>query len=205
MTSEDSTAGPTDTEVVPTVLPAALRARIFIYLGLLIVLLSFGAPSGGLIDIPISFFLKNRLHLAAHETAAFRLVAGLPLYLSFAFGFIRDTWNPFGMKDRGFMAIFGALSAALYAAFAFLPLTYLTLLAAMVLLTASFLFVSSAQNGLKVAADVCQGITAVVITTLVGWAVIGFIKTPTRTEQIVGSSATLAHAAGGSKEAPMQA
>jgi hypothetical protein len=29
----------------------------------LIVLLAFGGPSGGLIDIPISFFLKNKLQL----------------------------------------------------------------------------------------------------------------------------------------------
>ena len=43
----------------------------------------------------------------------FRLVAAIPLYLSFVFGFIRDTWNPFGMRDRGFMLLFGATSAGL--------------------------------------------------------------------------------------------
>ena len=40
----------------------------------------YGAPSGGLIDIPISFFPKNKLHLKAHEVAEFRLVAAIPLY-----------------------------------------------------------------------------------------------------------------------------
>lgn len=134
--------------VVPTTLPAAVRARIFLYLGVLIVLLAFGSPSGGLIDIPISFFLKNRLHLAAHELATFRLIAGLPLYLSFVFGFVRDVWNPFGLRDRGFMLLFGAASAVLYAVFAFIPITYGTLLIGIMLLTISFLFVASAQNGL---------------------------------------------------------
>ena len=43
-----------------------------------IVLLAYGAPSGGLIDIPISFFPKNKLHLKAHEVAEFRLVAAIP-------------------------------------------------------------------------------------------------------------------------------
>jgi Na+/melibiose symporter-like transporter len=52
------------------------------------------------------------------------------------------------MKDRGFMLVFGGVTAVLYVVFAFLPVTYLTLLAAVVLLTTSFLFVSSAQNGL---------------------------------------------------------
>jgi MFS family permease len=142
---------PADTRViavVPSTLPHSVRQRIFVYLGVLIILLGFGSPSGGLIDIPISFFLKNKLHLKAHELADFRLLAAIPLYLSFLFGFVRDTWNPFGMKDRGFMALFGAITAGLYVFFAFIPATYGTLLVAVVLLTTSFLFVSSAQNGL---------------------------------------------------------
>ena len=117
-------------------------------MGFLIVLLALGSPSGGLIDIPISFFLKNRLHLTANQVAKFRLLAGIPLYLSFVFGFIRDMWNPFGMKDRGFMLLFGSISAMLYVLFAFLPLTHGTLLVAIIALTSSFLFVASAQNGL---------------------------------------------------------
>jgi MFS family permease len=101
-----------------------------------------------LIDIPISFFLKNRLHLEAHQVAHFRLVAAIPLYLSFVFGFIRDIWNPFGMRDRGFMLLFGGICALLYLGFALAPMTYSTLLLAVVALTTSFLFVASAQNGL---------------------------------------------------------
>jgi len=143
---------PVDEMVVVAGAPAALapsvRARIFLYLGVLIVLLAFGAPSGGLMDVPISFFLKNKLHLEAHELADFRLVSAIPLYLSCIFGFIRDTWNPLGMRDRGFMLLFGIISIGLYVCFAFIPTTYMTLLAAVVLLTTSFLFVSSAQNGL---------------------------------------------------------
>jgi MFS family permease len=134
--------------IAPTILSRATRQRIFLYLGVLIVLLAFGSPSGGLIDIPISFFLKNKLHLEAHELAQFRLVAAVPLYFSFVFGFIRDTWNPFGLQDRGFMLLFGAVTAALYVACAFTPVSYATLLIAVVLLTTAFLFVSSAQNGL---------------------------------------------------------
>ena len=129
-------------------LPYSVRRKIFLYLGLLIVLLGFGSPSGGLIDIPITFLLKNKLHFEAHELAQFRLISAIPLYLSFVFGFIRDTWNPFGMGDRGFMLLFGAITAALYVLFGFTPVTYATLLVAVVLLTTSFLFVTSAQNGL---------------------------------------------------------
>ncbi len=148
MTMDRSAATVTAVTVAPVDLSPSVRQSIFLYLGILIVLLAFGGPSSGLIDIPISFFLKNRLHLKAHEVANFRLVAAVPLYLSFVFGFVRDIWSPFGMKDRGFMLLFGSITAFLYVGFAFLPITYLTLLAAVVLLTTSFLFVASAQNGL---------------------------------------------------------
>jgi hypothetical protein len=136
------------TAVAPTSLPHLVQARIFLYLAVLIVLLAFGSPAGGLIDIPISFLLKNKLRLPASQLADFRLVSAIPLYLSCLFGFIRDTWNPLGMRDRGFMLLFGAVTAGLYVVFAFFPVTYVTLLAGVMLLTTSFLFVVSAQNGL---------------------------------------------------------
>jgi len=91
------------------------------------------------------------LRLQASELANFRLVAALPLYLSCIFGFVRDTWNPIGMGDRGFLLVFGAGSAVLYIIFAFMPVTYVTLLVAMVLLTTAYLFASSAQNGMTAA------------------------------------------------------
>jgi hypothetical protein len=148
MTMEGAAANATDVATTPSRLSLSARRSIFLYLGLLIVLLAFGGPSGGLIDIPISFLLKNRLHLEAHEVAHFRLITAIPLYLSFVFGFIRDVWNPLGMRDRGFMLLFGGISALLYVIFAFTPMTYSMLIVAVVLLTASFLFVASAQNGL---------------------------------------------------------
>ena len=147
-----ATSGPmSDEAAAPVLLPQSKRHKIFAYLGVLIVLLAFGSPAGGLIDIPISFFLKNKLHLQASELANFRLVAALPLYLSCIFGFVRDTWNPIGMGDRGFLLLFGAISAVLYTVFAFTPVTYVTLLIAVVLLTTTFLFASSAQNGMTAA------------------------------------------------------
>src|SRR4029079_1412478 len=98
---------------MPTTLSQPARRSVFVYLGGLIVLLAFGSPQGGLFDIPISFFLKNKLNLQAHELAEFRLCNALTRFLSFVFGFIRDIWNPFGLRDRGFMMMFGAIGAAL--------------------------------------------------------------------------------------------
>lgn len=151
MTASTTTANESDSITAPGVLPPAVRRRILIYLGVLLVMLGFGSPGGGLIGLPISFMLKNKLHLRAHELAIFGLIAGVPSCVSFLFGFARDIWNPFGMRDRGFMMLFGGLCAAVYVLFAFIPVSYQSLLAAYLLLGMSFLFVASAQQGLTCA------------------------------------------------------
>jgi MFS family permease len=148
MTADNPAVAASDIVSTPTALPLAVRTRILIYLGVLLILLGFGSPGGGLIGLPVSFLLKNKLHLKAHEIAVFSLIAGLPASFSFLFGFARDTWNPFGMRDRGFMVLFGGICAVIYASFALAPVTYTSLLVVYLLLGTSFLFVSAAQNGL---------------------------------------------------------
>ncbi|MCI4679863.1 hypothetical protein K9U39_03595 [Rhodoblastus acidophilus] len=135
-------------EVKVTLLAPGARRTIFLYLGALITLLAFGDPNGGLMDVSISFLLKNKLHLSPEELARFRLLAAIPLYFSGLFGFFRDTLNPFGMKDRGFLTLFGAIGGALYLAFAFAPVSVAYLLIALLPLTCAALMLSSAQNGL---------------------------------------------------------
>ncbi len=174
---------PTAVAVAAADLSPSVRHSIFLYLGILIVLLAFGGPSGGLIDIPISFLLKNTLHLTSHEVANFRLVAAIPLYLSFVFGFIRDMWNPLGMRDRGFMLLFGGIGALLYVVFAFTPMTYASLLVATMVLTASFLFVSSAQTGMTSAIGQQHAMTGQVSA---GWNV--FLSIPTVAALLMGGT-----------------
>jgi MFS family permease len=134
--------------LAPRPLTDSIRWRILAYLSALIFMIGFGAPQLALIDLPISFFLKNKLHLTASQVAQFRLMTAIPLYLSFLFGFARDTWNPFGMRDRGFLVLFGSITAAIYVGLAFTPVSYMSLLLGVIMLTCSFLFVAGAQQGL---------------------------------------------------------
>jgi hypothetical protein len=130
-----------------TPLSASARSRILIYLGALLLLMGSG---GGLISIPLSFFLKNKLHLSAHAAADFHLITGIPVYVAFLFGLARDSWSPFGLGDRGYLILFGGINAALYAAFAFAPLdSQPVLLVTILTLNCSGLFVYSAYNGLQ--------------------------------------------------------
>src|ERR1700683_485759 len=95
----------------PQALSESDRNRILIYLGALIFIISFGG--GGLLAPPLFFILKNRLHLGATQLSLFLLLAALPGYFAFLPGFVRDLWNPFGLRDRGYMIIFGGVSAVL--------------------------------------------------------------------------------------------
>ncbi len=88
--------------------------RVFLYFTPLTLLVFLVLPNGFLLDIATSFMLKNRLHATPAQIANFRLLTAIPVYLSFAFGLARDKWNPFGMRDRGFMLVFGAVSTALF-------------------------------------------------------------------------------------------
>lgn len=135
-------------EEAPSALPAGARVRILGYIGGLLVLLTLGSPMGGLIGLPITFFLKNKLHLKAHDVAVFSLITHIPVYVAFLFGFARDRFNPLGLGDRGFLIVFGLICAALYVVFGFAPPTYWVLLAGATLLITAFLFTSAALRGL---------------------------------------------------------
>jgi len=134
--------------MAPTVLPAPERLRILAYFGGLTVILALADPGGGLLDIPLSFYLKNKLGLSAKEVAVFQAISGLPLLVAFLFGLARDRWNLLGRRDRGMMLVFGSAATALYVAFAFTPMSYHALLAAIFLLTVCTLFMDAAENGI---------------------------------------------------------
>jgi hypothetical protein len=124
------------------------RLQLLLAVGLVLVLLEFAAPSAGLIGLPITFFLKNRLHLPAQGLATFNLWASIPLYVSFIFGFLRDRWNPFGAGDRGYLTGFGLIAAGLFVVLAFVPPSYPTLLGGVILVSTASLIAGSAARGL---------------------------------------------------------
>jgi Na+/melibiose symporter-like transporter len=160
-------------------LPIGQRTRLLGYAAVPLLLLSFAAPFNGFINIPVLFFLRNRLHLSAPEAAQFAILTGIPLFLGFLFGFARDRWSPFGAGDRGHLAVFGGATALIYAAMAFLPPTYAVLAIGVLLATATIQFVSGAANGLASEVSRRHGMTgqmsmvlgiAVVLPTALAYA-----------------------------------
>src|SRR5690348_5436143 len=132
----------------PQAVTTANRTTILLYCSLIMVALNFVSPAVGFHVIPLSFVLKNKLHLSANALATFVLWAGIPAYFSFAFGVVRDFWSPFGIGDRGYYILFGLTSALVFAVFAFVPVSEPMLLALALLATISFLFLWAGWNGL---------------------------------------------------------
>jgi hypothetical protein len=132
----------------PADLPVSDRTRILLYLGALVFILAFGSSGGGVIGTGVFFFLKNRFHLSATQISLFGVVAAIPAYLAFVPGFARDLWNPFGLRDRGYMMLFGGLAAVAFAAFAFLPVSVASLIALSIVVGSLWLFAQAGQTGL---------------------------------------------------------
>jgi len=124
------------------------RRQAFLYGGVLLVLMNFSSPAGGMIDVPVTFFLKNRMHLESNQLAVFKLWIGVPLLLGFVFGFLRDRWSPFGGGDRAHLMVFGAATALIYGALAAINPTYSTFLVGLFVVTMAFRMVSSAAYGI---------------------------------------------------------
>ena len=122
--------------------------QAFAYFGWLTLLLYLATPTGYLIDIQTSYLLKNQLHATATQTSMFRLLTAIPVYVAFAFGLIRDQWNPFGLRDRGFFMIFAPVTAAAFIWMAVTHTTYRGLVIGMFLAMLSFRFITAAYQGL---------------------------------------------------------
>jgi MFS family permease len=138
----------TDSHAPAPTLSAERTRQAFLFGAFLLTLMNFASPAGGMIDIPVTFFLKNRMHLNANELAVFKLWIGVPLMAGFVFGFVRDRWSPFGRGDGAHLMLFGAVTALIYGAMAVMNPAYRMFLIGLFVATMAFRMVSSAIYGI---------------------------------------------------------
>jgi hypothetical protein len=115
------------TEPVPARKSSLDTNQVFLYFGTLIFLIAIVNPVSYFTDISTSFMLKNQLHASASQVSAFRLWTAMPVFLAFIFGLLRDRWNPFGLRDRGLLLIFGPATAIILLWMAVQPVSMTTL------------------------------------------------------------------------------
>ena len=137
-----------DSPALAPLLSGVRTRQAFLFGGFLLVLINFASPAGGVIDIPVTFFLKNRMHLSANELAVFKLWIGAPLIVGFIFGFIRDRWSPFGGGDRTHLLLFGVTTALIYGSMSLIDPTYSVFLLGLFAATMGFQMVGSAAYGI---------------------------------------------------------
>ena len=124
------------------------NGQIFAYFGAITFLYWIVVPHQGFVDIPITYLLKNKLHLDPVQVSTFRLETCVPVYLGCVFGFIRDKWNPLGLKDRGYFIIFGLATALMFIGLSFLPATYWSIFVGIFAAMILFRFVAAPYQGL---------------------------------------------------------
>lgn len=121
--------------------------QIFLYLGLLTLLVSVARPYVSLFGIPVSYMLKNQLHETATQVSTFCLLASIPIYLAFVFGLMRDLWNPLGWRDRGFFLLFAPIAAITFAWMALSRLSNQGLLISVLFAMLSYQFICGRPIG----------------------------------------------------------
>ena len=124
------------------------QGTVFSYFSVLCLVVYLSSPSGYFIDTALTYMLKDQLHFSANQASNFRLLTGIPLYLVFIFGIIRDKWNPLGRRDRGMLLIFGPVTAVVFAWLAISPLSYWGLFVGMLVAMISTRFLRASFQGL---------------------------------------------------------
>lgn len=127
--------------------PSSKTRQLYLYFSLLALLVNVTSPQW-VLDIPTAYMLKDLLHASPSQVSLFRLFTGIPFYLGFAFGLVRDSWNPFGWRDPGYFRIFVPLTVVALAGGAFSRTTYTGLLFGMLFTTISYSFLAAAFQGL---------------------------------------------------------
>jgi Na+/melibiose symporter-like transporter len=125
----------------------AQTRQTFLYFGWLTLFLYLALPNAYLLDPQTSYMCKH-LGATAQQTSIFRFVTAIPVYLAIVFGLVRDAWNPFGLRDRGFVLIFSTATAFIFTAMALSHLTYSRLYIGMFLAAFTSRFVAAAYQGL---------------------------------------------------------
>jgi MFS family permease len=121
---------------------------IFVYFTPLILILYLVLPTQYLVDLATTFMLKDQLHASATQVSVFRLLTAAPVYVAVAFGLTRDLWNPLGRRDRGYLMIFGPVTALVFVWMAFAKVTYVGLFAGLFLVMLFSRFTMAAFQGL---------------------------------------------------------
>jgi len=133
--------------------------QVLPYFTVLYVAYWLGNPALGVPNIPFQILFKDVFKLTAVQSSLLQWVVGIPLYVSFLFGFVRDRWSPFGRRDRGYFMLFGPLAAITYLSLCYGRVGYGRLVVAMLCATFFYRFLCASMQGLTAVVGQEAGMT----------------------------------------------
>jgi MFS family permease len=151
-----------DTASVPEPSPGgdapAMQFEVLSYFAILNIAIGLGSPLG-IAAIPLSYFLKDSLHLSPVRLAVFLAIVSIPVCAGFAFGFIRDRWRNARWGDRQYLFACAAVATAGYVWLAASPIDYYKLLLLVVIIVTAYVMVFASAQALMTGVAQAHGMT----------------------------------------------
>jgi MFS family permease len=126
---------------------SAMQWEVLSYFAILTVAVGLGSPAG-IAAIPISYFLKDSLHLSPVRLAVFIAIVSTPVCVGFVFGFIRDRWRSARWGDRQYLLVSAVAVAGVYLWLATSTIDYFKLLSLVFIVVTVYVLIFAAAQAL---------------------------------------------------------
>ncbi|HKN13273.1 MAG TPA: MFS transporter [Candidatus Binatus sp.] len=137
---------------------SAMQWEVLAYFALLNIAVGLGSPLG-IAAIPITYFLKDGLHLTPVQLAVFLAIGSIPVCGGFVFGFIRDRWRSARWGDRQYLLVCALAAAGMYLWLATSTTDYYKLLALVFIVVAVYVMIFAAAQALMTGVAQAHGMT----------------------------------------------
>jgi MFS family permease len=128
------------------------------YFAVLNIAIGLGSPLG-IAAIPISYFLKDSLHLSPVRLAVFLAIATLPVCFGFVFGFVRDRWRSARWGDRQYLLVCAMAAVVMYLWLATSTIDYYKLLSLVLIVVTVYVMIFAAAQALMTGVAQAHGMT----------------------------------------------
>ena len=127
--------------------PQPMQWDVLLYFAILNIAVGLGSPLG-IASIPLSYFLKDNLHLSPVRMAIFLAIVSIPVCFGFVFGFIRDRWRTARWGDRHYLLVCAVGAAATYLWIATSTIDYMKLLSLVFIVIVLYVMIFAAAQAL---------------------------------------------------------
>jgi MFS family permease len=152
----DESAGPFDPQTVGDT--PRMQFEVLAYFGILNIAIGLGSPLG-IAAIPISYFLKDSLHLTPVRLAVFLAIVSIPVCAGFMFGFIRDRWRSSRWGDRKYMLVCALVATGAYLWLTTSTIDYFKLLTLVLVVVTVYVMIFAAAQALMTGVAQAHGMT----------------------------------------------